>query len=422
MGFIFNARGQPSRRSWGISYPTDLIPRRSTSSGHPYISADTAMNNSAVWAALRLRADLMSTLPIDGFRKATIDGEQLQLEAGLTPFMNSPDFMEWRYSSQIELDRSGNSIGIILEKNSQGGFPTAIELQPSAHCSLVYRDGKLSKYRIAGALYDPVDIWHEKQFTVSGFDLGLNPVAHAAWVLGQYVSIQQFATDWFIGGATPRARLRNTAKKLNQTEALKVKESWRASRAADEPFVHGNDWEYELIQAQQASSDWMQAQNYSYVDLARFFGVPADLIDAAVSGQSVTYANITQRNLQFLIMHLGPAIARRELALSQLLPKPRFIKFNTDALLRMDPMTRAMMIRTQIESRTLAPSEARLLDNRTDFTQSQIEEFDKLGLNKKGSTEATSLAPLDPSGNPAVGPSASGSGEGSSAPAAQEGN
>jgi HK97 family phage portal protein len=414
MGYIFSARGSPGRRSWGISYPTDLIPRRSTTTGHPYISADTAMNNSAVWAALRLRADLMSTLPIDGFRKVNIDGESIQLEAGLTPFMNSPGFMEWRYSSQIELDRSGNSIGVILEKNSQGGFPTAIQLYPSSSCSLQYKSGVLVKYRIDGNLYNPEDIWHEKQFTVSGLDLGLSPVAHAAWVLGQYVSIQQFATDWFIGGATPRARLRNTAKKLNQTEALKVKESWRASRAADEPFVHGNDWEYELIQAQQASSDWMEAQNYSYVDLARFFGVPADLIDAAVSGQSVTYANITQRNLQFLIMHLGPAITRRELAFSQLLPKPRFIKFNTDALLRMDPLTRAQMIRTQIESRTLAPSEARLLDNRTDFTQSQIEEFDKLGLNKKGSTEATSLAPLDPSGEIAAasGPSASQSGEG----------
>ena len=207
MGFIFSARGQPERRSWGISYPTDLIPRRSTSSGHPYITADSAMNSSAVWAALRLRADLMSTLPIDGFRKVTLEGEQIQIEAGLTAFMNAPGFMEWRYSSQIELDRSGNSIGIILEKNSQGGFPTAIELQPSSHCSLVYKKGKLDKYRIAGDLYNPDDIWHERQFTVSGLDMGLSPVAHAAYVLGQYVSIQQFATDWFIGGATPRARL-----------------------------------------------------------------------------------------------------------------------------------------------------------------------------------------------------------------------
>jgi len=393
---------RPNLRYWGISYPTDLIPRRTTggSSGYPYVDANTAMRNSAVWAALRLRADLMSTLPIDGFRKVVLNGETIQIDAGLSPFMQSPGFMEWRYSSQIELDRTGNSIGLILERNAVDNYPSVIDLYPSAHCSLVYRDGKLYKYRIAGQLYSPDDVWHEKQYTVSGLDLGLSPVAHAAYVLGQYQSVQQFATDWFVGGATPRARLKNTAKKLNQREALTVKEAWRASRAADEPFVHGNDWEYDLLQAQSASADWMEAQNYSHVDVARFFGVPADLIDAAVSGQNVTYANITQRNLQFLIMHLGPAIARRELAFSQLLPRPRFVKMNTDALLRMDPQTRAQMIQTQIDSRTLAPSEARLLDNRTPFTQSQIQEFDELGLNRRGSTPLTSLGPLDTKGEP----------------------
>jgi HK97 family phage portal protein len=333
----------------------------------------------------------MSTMPVDGFRKVIIGGEKLQLEAALSPFMTSPDFMAWRYSSQIELDRSGNSIGIITETNA-AGLPAAIDLYPSAACTLTYRKGKLYKYRINGVLYDPEVIWHERQYTLSGLDVGLSPVAHSAYVLGQYQSIQQFATDWFIGGATPRARLRNKAKKLSSTEALKVKEAWRASRMADEPFVHGNDWEYELIQAQQASADWMEAQNHGLVDVARFYGVPADLIDAAVSGQSITYANITERNLQFLIMHLGPAVIRRENAWSGgLLSKPRFAKINTDALLRMDPAARATMLISMVGGKLLAPSEARLLDNREPFTDAQIEEFELLGLNKVATT------PLAPS-------------------------
>jgi len=108
-------------------------------------------------------------------------------------------------------------------------------------------------------------------------------------------------------------------------------------------------------------------------DVSRFFGVPADLIDAAIAGgPNITYANITQRNLQFLVMHLGPAVVRRENALSQLLPRPRFVKLNSDALLRMDPLTRAQMIQTQIQSRVLAPNEARALDNRKPFTPEQI--------------------------------------------------
>jgi len=92
-------------------------------------------------------------------------------------------------------------------------------------------------------------------------------------------------------------------------------------------------------------------------------------------------------------MNLGPAIIRRENALSQMLPRPRFVKLNTDALLRMDPASRAQMLKVQIDARTLAPSEARALDNRKPFTVDQIAEFDELGLNKKGSTPETSIAP-----------------------------
>src|SRR5688500_16069671 len=102
------------------------------------------------------------------------------------------------------------------------------------------------------------------------------------------------------------------------------------------------------------------------------------MIDAAVSGRSVTYANMTQRNLQFLIMNLGPAVVRRENALSSLLPKPRFVKLNTDALLRMDPLTRAQMFQIQIESKQRVPSETRALDNLPPFTPEQLAELQGL--------------------------------------------
>ena len=87
---------------------------------------------------------------------------------------------------------------------------------------------------------------------------------------------------------------------------------------------------------------------------------------------------MTQRNLQFLIHNLGPTLYRRERRLSRLLPQPRFVKFNTSALLRMDDETRAQVIAERIQSRTLAPSEARALENLPPLTEAQIAEFDRL--------------------------------------------
>lgn len=396
MGFVFNRGQRPMTRRdyWGISSPLDLIPVRSSSGrGLPIINNDSAMKQSAVWAALRTRADLVSTMPVSAYRKVTFgDGTTHKIDAALSPFFTSTDFMEWMYSSQIELDRSGNSVGIITAVDGNG-LPAEIELQQSSAVTLFRKDGNL-KYKIGDKEYDPDVIWHEKQYTVSGLPVGLSPVAYAALTLGQYRTIQDFASDWFISGTLPRAQLKNSAKKLNPKEATIVKEAWRASRSADEPFVTGNDWEYSLIAAQQSAAEWIDAMKLSLEDAARFFGVPADIIDAAMGGPNITYANVVQRNLQFLIMHLGPAVVRRENALGNLLPRPRKVQLNTDSLLRMDPATLVQMIKTKIDSRTLAPNEARELDNRPPFTEEQITEFDRLGLNRRSSTPGTSLAPI----------------------------
>jgi HK97 family phage portal protein len=371
-------------QTWG---PTggNLIPRRTPGpgmSGRPVVTTDTALRHSAVWACIRLRNDLISTLPIDVFRKINLGDGPIQVDAPKPPVLVNPggdrvNACEWMYSSGVELDRSGNSIGIIREWDGNH-LPARIDLQPSSICGFRGQGSEITKYRIDNTWYDPADIWHERQFTVSGLPIGLSPVAYAATAIGEYMSIEEFVSQWFASGGIPRARLKNTARTIPPGEGAKVKEAWRASLMFGEPFVHGNDWEYDLMQAQEASADWIEGKKFSINDIGRFFGVPGDLIDAAVhAGTTITYANITQRNLQFLIMHLAPAIIRRETALSTgLLLAPRYVKLNTDALLRMDPATRAAMLKAQIDARVLAPSEARELDNRPPFTDAQIAEFD----------------------------------------------
>ena len=157
-----------------------------------------------------------------------------------------------------------------------------------------------------------------------------------------------------------------------------MKTKFKSTVTSGDVFVTGADWEYSMIQAEQTGMEWLEGEARTSLDIARYFDVPADMIDAAVAGQAITYANITQRNVQFLVMHLGPTVGRREAALSELLPGPRFVKFNTDSLLRMDPASRADMYRVQIDSRVLTPDEARALENRPKLTPEQVDQFAKL--------------------------------------------
>jgi HK97 family phage portal protein len=180
--------------------------------------------------------------------------------------------------------------------------------------------------------------------------------------------------QWFGNAGVPRVALKNTDRKMSVKEAEIVAETWRASVAGDKPFISGNDWELSFINANAASSDWLNAQKFSITEIARFFNVPADLIDGSVSGQSVTYANLSSRQLQMLVFHLGPAIIRREKALSRLLPRPRFVRLNTDGLLRLDPKSRQELIACQLEHHQITVTEARRLDDRPPLDQQQVDE------------------------------------------------
>ncbi|MFF9582490.1 phage portal protein [Streptomyces achromogenes] len=369
---LFRRRDAPGQTA------AEVIPQRpGTGGGAAAVTNDTALRHSAVWACLRLRANLISTMPLDLFRK--VNGIQVEVAKPavlVTPGGDEVEMPEWLYSSQFELDRSGNSVGLITVRDGLG-LPARIELVPSSDVSVRVRKGK-KQYRIAGTLYEPDEVWHEKQYTVPGLPVGLSPIAYAAWSISEYLSIQQFAMDWFRNGAIPSAHLKNTAKQLTPEQADGAKQRFKAAVMNRDLFVTGNDWDYDMIQAEQAGADWIAAKQFGIGDIARFFDCPSDLIDAAVSGSSVTYANMTQRNLQFLVMSLGPAVSRREAALSRLSSRPRFVKLNRNALLAMDPQTQASVLKTRIDSRTLTPSEARAFYDQPPLTEDQKAEFDRL--------------------------------------------
>ena len=366
------------RRDYAGQTAGEMIPPRpGTGGGAAAVTNETALRHSAVWACLRLRANLISTMPVDLFRKvAGIQVEVPKPAVLVTPGGDRVEMPEWMYSSQFDLDRAGNTVGLITARDGLG-LPARIELVPIGDVTVRMRKGKLT-YKIAGIVYEPHEVWHEKQYTVAGLAVGLSPVAYAAWSISEYLSIQQFALDWFSNGAVPSAHLKNTAKTITPKVADEAKQRFKAAVQGRDLFVTGNDWDYEMIQAEQAGADWIAAKNFGIGDIARFFDCPSDLIDAAVSGSSITYANMGQRNLQFLIMSLGPAVSRRENALSRLSSRPRFVKLNANALLRMDPEMQARVIKTRIDSRTLAPSEARALYDQPPFTDQQMAEFDRL--------------------------------------------
>jgi HK97 family phage portal protein len=340
------------------------------------VNRETALRNSAVWACLHLRADLISQMPVDVFRR--INGaqvEQAKPQVFITPGGATCRWNEWVYSTQIDLDSTGNAVGVIVERDG-AGLPKVIELANIDEVSFIGRGSKVQKVKIGRETYDYRDIWHEKQFTRSGLAIGLSPIAYAATSLAGYLSAQEFAQDWFSNSTVPGGHLKNTGRKLDKGEAVKIKENFKASVQAGDVWVSGNDWEYNMLSAKASESAFLELMDSSLSDVCRYLNVPGNMIDVPSKGSSVTYANLTQDNMRLLTMNLGGSITRREEAWSYgLLPQPRYAKANPGAFLRMDLKSRYEAHKVGIDSRFLAPSEVREHENLPPMTADQLAEF-----------------------------------------------
>lgn len=342
-------------------------------------SADTANRQSVVWAAIHRKASLLSSMPVDVFRR--VDG--VAIEAPKPPVLVEPwqyaegqpeTIAEWIYSSQRALESHGNSVGLIHAWDGMG-IPSQIELiEPEAVRFRVSRR-RITEYRIHGEVVPARNIWHERMY---GGPVGLSPIAYAALTLYGAEAAQQFAADWFGGDAVPGAILRNAEKTIDPASSESIKARFREAIATGDLFVVGKDWEYDPIQAKAVESGFIEMMNVSDAALCRFFGIPAGEVDVPVASSTINYANIQQANLQLLVKHLGPSVDAREDALSRLTARPRFVKLNRSSLLAMDDKTRAEVNQLQINARTLTPSEAREKDDRPPLTPEQIAEFDAL--------------------------------------------
>lgn len=352
--------------------------------GPSSVTTESALRHSAVWAACRIRADLVSTFPLDVYRK--VAGVEVELpKPGVLDYPGGKfwPYLRWMWTNEFDVSRGGNAIGLIEERYSNG-LPAKIVWQPLAKCSVFQRkDMPTHMYRIDGVEYTPDQVHHDLNYPVPGLPLGLSPVAMAAWEISGNNSMQQFAMDWFAGSAVPKARLRNTKKSLETSaenqEARRIKDRYEATVTTGGTFVHGVDWELSFMQAEANDMTWLEGRRFGLTEIARYIGVPADLLDAAITAPgSITYQSALQRNLQFLVMHLGPEVIRREWSLSSLLAQPRYVKMNVNGLLRMDPETQAKVVDMKLKNKTLTNDEARSLDERKPLTAAEIAQFEKL--------------------------------------------
>ncbi|MDA8437888.1 MAG: phage portal protein [Propionibacterium sp.] len=336
------------RRSYsGSPFPEPIVPPFPGMSigGGMSVTPDTALQVSAVWACVRLLADAVSMMPLHAFTmrdgvRVPVDDPSLIISPSSDASM--PDFI---YMVMVSLLLKGNAYGRIVARDGRG-YPTQIELQAPDRVSVsMAQDGTVA-YRIAGKVISTRDIWHVRAYRTPGAVTGLSPIAYAASTIGTQVAAENFAGGYFQDAPHPSAIL--VAKnQVTKDQARAIKESYMASVHGREIAVLGAGVEYQGLSITPEESQFLETKRVGVAEIARYFGVTPEMIGGS-SGSSMTYANVTQRAMDFLTYSVQPWLGRLEASLFPLLPGRQHVRFDTSVLVRLAPQDRWLVNKTKL--------------------------------------------------------------------------
>lgn len=329
------------------------------------VTERSALQLSSVWACVSLISDLIASMPLDvytergGVRKPVTKVPNIIAK----PSLRGLTRREWVAQAMHSLLVHGNSFGVVVAERN--GLPDAIEWVGPEHI----RVEELSSlappvYRLDGQIIDSSRILHLRANLVPGSVVGLSPIEYQAQTIGIGLAAQKFGAQWFGQGAHPSALL-TTDQPLKPEQADLMKTRWIAAlRGKREPAVMGAGIKYTPVQVTPNESQFLETMNANMLRIAQIFKVPVELIGGAAEGSSVTYANREERGLDLLAFTIQPWLVKLEDALDALLPPGIFAKFNVDAMLRVDLISRFQAHAIALQNHFETLDEVRGLENR----------------------------------------------------------
>ena len=196
------------------------------------------------------------------------------------------------------------------------------------------------------------------------------------------LNAEDFGNSFFEDGAHPTSLLTNDSQdEFSQEDAQTVKQKFMAAvHGSREPALLTGGWKYQAIQVNPTDSQFLGTLSQSDLMVCRFHRVPPELVAVAITGSSITYANVEQRGLDFLTYTMQRWITWWERKLGALLPAGQYVKFDLSPLLRTDIMTRWVVNHAMIGSRTVTQDEVRAGEDMAPLTDAQRDQVNAMPL------------------------------------------
>jgi HK97 family phage portal protein len=224
-------------------------------------------------------------------------------------------------------------------------------------------------------LYPYGDVWHiPGKYVRAGSPFAESPVKRASATIGAALAAREFGGRFFGDGGHPGGLITST-QDLTADQAGAIKRAWlNAVSGNREPAVLGAGLTYQPLMVNANDSQFIDLMRFAIEEACRFWRVPPSMVYAAISGQNVTYANVSQADLHYLKHSLEGLLRRIEGALTKLIVRPLHVKFNRNAFLSSDPEARWKVHDLRLKNRTMSVNEVRALEDEEPYADPAFDE------------------------------------------------
>ena len=333
---------------------------------------EEARSLAAVYRAVQVITTAASQLSINVERSgAILTGSQVPAII-TTPDPRNPSRSAWLVHLTASLALYGNAYARI-ERDSSGAVLALRPLDPRKVWVNTHPATHALRFGVEGEVLTASDVLHAHlQPATIGEPFGLGPIQAARADLNGARDVRDFATQWFDGTGQPTGILSSPSATFD--EAIAVRNAWngldkdgRPIASADNPSrvkVLPKAFTYSPLAVSPKDAQWVEAQEFGILQVARLFGIPATLMLAAPQGGSMTYSNVEQDWIAFVRFTLMAYLRPLEDALTAVLARGQTARFNLDALLRSDTKTRYDAYAVALDKGFMTIDEVRALENR----------------------------------------------------------
>ncbi|ARF75688.1 phage portal protein [Kitasatospora albolonga] len=298
---------------------------------------ERALRLAPVYAATRLLSDSVAAMPL----KSYIGEGTSRLPIPSPQIFTRPAAVgtryDWLHRCMTSLTLRGNAYGLVVSQDVNG-WPDQVEW---LHPDDVHVEDNMAPVPVwfyKGRRLEPGQMFHIPAYTLPGQILGLSPIAYFATTTDTGLLAQEFGRDWFANGSTPAAVL-ETDKEVSKDNAAILKARFKEAAQGRDIVALGLGTKYRPISVPANESQFLETIKASANQIAAIYGVPPEKI-GGTTGNSLTYTTVEQNSIDLLTWTLRPWLTRLEEALSTLRPAAEEAKFNADAMLRTDLLSR----------------------------------------------------------------------------------